>query len=235
MWLTKSSIGRKVVMSLSGLFLIIFLLFHATMNLVAVFSKSGYDMITGFLGTNAIVQFMVPVLALGVIVHVIYAVMLTLQNQKARGNDKYDKTGKTGVQWASKNMFVLGLIVFFGIAWHLTHFWAKMQLREWSGVAPENGFELILMQFSNPIVVALYVVWFVAIWYHLTHGFWSAFQTLGWSNTIWYKRLHIVGVVVATIICLMFACTAVAFYLFPETVGTIWTLGQHATEAVATI
>ncbi len=235
MWLTKSSIGRKVVMSLSGLFLIIFLLFHATMNLVAVFSKSGYDMITGFLGTNAIVQFMVPVLALGVIVHVIYAVILTLQNQRARGNDKYDKTGKTGVQWASKNMFVLGLIVFFGIVWHLTHFWAKMQLREWSGVEPENGFDLIMVQFSNPIVIVLYLIWFCAIWYHLTHGFWSAFQTMGWSNTTWYKRLHILGVVVATLICLMFAFTAVAFYLFPETVGTIWTLGQHSAEAVAAI
>ena len=67
MWLTKSSIGRKVVMSVSGLFLIFFLLFHGTMNLVAVFSKSGYDLITEFLGTNAVVQFMVPVLALGVI------------------------------------------------------------------------------------------------------------------------------------------------------------------------
>lgn len=106
MWLSKSSIGRKVVMSLSGLFLIIFLLFHASMNMVAVFSKSGYDLITEFLGTNAIVQFMVPVLALGVIIHVVYAVILTHQNRKARGNDRYDKTGKSDVQWAAKNMFV---------------------------------------------------------------------------------------------------------------------------------
>lgn len=231
MWLTKSSIGRKVVMSLSGLFLILFLLFHATMNLVAVFSKSGYDLITEFLGTNAIVQFMVPVLALGVIVHVVYACILTLQNRKARGNDRYDKTGKSDVQWAAKNMFVLGLIVCIGIALHLTHFWDKMQLREWMGHEPANGFELIQYYFSNIWVVVLYVVWFAAIWFHLTHGFWSAFQTLGWSNTIWYKRLHVTGVVVATIICLMFAFTAIAFYLqsigvWPN-VGYIWTLGQH--------
>lgn len=205
------------------------------MNLVAVFSKSGYDMITEFLGTNAVVQFMVPVLAFGVIIHVIYALLLTLQNRKARGNDRYDTTGKSDVQWSSKNMFVLGLIIFFGIAWHLTHFWDEMQLREWTGLEPENGFELIKAQFSNIIVVALYLVWFIAIWYHLTHGFWSAFQTLGWSNTIWYNRLHVIGVVVATLICLMFAFTAIMFYLFPDTVGTIWTLGQHPTEVVPAV
>lgn len=231
MWLSKSSIGRKVVMSLSGLFLIIFLLFHASMNMVAVFSKSGYDLITEFLGTNAIVQFMVPVLALGVIIHVVYAVILTHQNRKARGNDRYDKTGKSDVQWAAKNMFVLGLIVFIGIALHLTHFWDKMQLREWMGQEPENGFELIQYYFSNIWVVVVYLIWFAAIWFHLTHGFWSAFQTFGWSNAIWYKRLHVIGVVVATIICLLFAFTAIAFYLqsigvWPN-VGQIWTLGQH--------
>lgn len=232
MWLTKSSIGRKVVMSVSGLFLIIFLLFHATMNAVAVFSKSGYDLITGFLGTNAIVQFMVPVLAFFVIVHVVYATILTLQNRKARGNDKYDKTGKSDVQWAAKNMFVLGFIVFIGIAIHLTHFWDDMQLKEWMGQEPENGFKLIQQQFSNVWIVIMYLVWFLAIWYHLTHGFWSSFQTLGWSNTIWYKRLHVIGIIVASIICLMFAFTAIAFYLqsigvWPN-VGHIWTLGQHA-------
>lgn len=232
MWLTKSSIGRKVVMSVSGLFLIFFLLFHGTMNLVAVFSKSGYDLITEFLGTNAVVQFMVQVLALGVIIHIVYACILTLQNRKARGNDRYDKTGRSDVQWAAKNMFVLGLIIFIGIALHLTHFWDKMQLKEWMGHEPANGFELIQYYFSNIWYVVMYLVWFVAIWFHLTHGFWSSFQTLGWSNAIWYKRLHVIGVVFATIICLMFAFTAIAFYLqsigvWPS-VGNIWTLGQHA-------
>ncbi|WP_288171913.1 succinate dehydrogenase, partial [Porphyromonas sp. CAG:1061] len=157
MWLTKSSIGRKVVMSVSGLFLIFFLLFHGTMNLVAVFSKSGYDLITEFLGTNAVVQFMVPVLALGVIIHIVYACILTLQNRKARGNDRYDKTGRSDVQWAAKNMFVLGLIIVIGIALHLTHFWDKMQLKEWMGHEPANGFELIQYYFSNIWYVVMYL------------------------------------------------------------------------------
>lgn len=231
MWLSKSSIGRKFVMSITGFALIFFLLFHGTMNLVAVFSESGYQTILNFLGTNAIVQFMVPFLALLILLHVVYSVILTLQNRKARGNDRYAVTGKSDVEWSSKNMFVLGVIVLLGIGLHLVHFWSKMQLLEWAGREPENGYELIKFYFSNPVFVVIYLVWFVAIWYHLTHGFWSAFQTIGWNNAIWYKRLKVIGIAVATIICFMFAFVAIAFYLNSigawDSVGQIWTLGQH--------
>lgn len=236
MWLSKSSIGRKVVMSVTGLCLILFLLFHSTMNVVAVFSQSGYDAICSFLGTNAIVQLMTPVLALGVILHVVFAFILTLQNLKARGNDRYDKKGKSDVQWAAKNMFVLGLVVIICIVLHLAHFWQHMQLQEWLGNEPANGFELVQYQFSNIWIVLLYLVWFVAIWFHLTHGFWSSFQTLGWSNAIWFKRLNVIGVIFATIICVMLAFTAIAFYLHSigawPNVGHIWTIGEHAAVAM---
>ncbi len=217
-------------MSITGFFLIVFLVFHGSMNLVAVFSESGYNAICHFLGTNPLVQIMVPVLALGFIVHIVYASILTLQNRRARGNDRYAKSADVGVQWASKNMFVLGIIVIGLLGWHLSHFWAKMQLYEWTGRASEEGFALIQQTFSSPIVVVLYLVWLVAIWFHLTHGFWSAFQTLGWNNQIWYKRLKMLGVVVATIICLMFAFVAIAFYLNSigawDSVGHMWALGE---------
>lgn len=218
-------------MSITGLFLIMFLLFHSVMNVVAVFSRSGYKWITDFLGTNAIVQFMVPVLALGLIIHVVYSIILTLQNRKARGSDRYAMTGKSDVQWTAKNMFVLGLVVIGGIAWHLTHFWAEMQLLEWTGRPSEDGFELMQTLFSNAWIMILYLVWFVAIWFHLTHGFWSAFHSLGWNNQIWFKRLQVLGYVVATLICVLFAFTAIAFYMNSigmwDSVGHIWTLGQH--------
>lgn len=94
MWLLNSSIGRKLIMSISGLFLIVFLTVHMVMNLVAVFSLDGYDAVCHFMGTNPVIQLMVPVLAAGFIVHIIYAGMLTLQNQKARGNDKYASASK---------------------------------------------------------------------------------------------------------------------------------------------
>lgn len=219
-------------MSLTGFFLIVFLVVHGTINLIAVFSESGYNAACHFMGTNPIVQLMVPVLALGFIVHIVYATILTLQNRKARGNDRYAKSANVGVQWASKNMFVLGVVVLGLLGWHLSHFWAKMQLVEWTGGASPEGFALVKQTFSSPIITVLYLVWLCAIWFHLTHGFWSAFQTVGLNNGIWYKRLKALGIIFATVICLMFAFVAVAFYLHNigawDSVGHIWTLGSHA-------
>lgn len=218
-------------MSLTGIGLVFFLLFHAVMNVVAVFSKYGYDQIVHFLGTNAVVQFAVPALALLFILHIIYAIILTLQNRKARGNDRYLITGKSEVTWSAKNMFVLGLVVLIGLGIHLAHFWAKMQLYEWTGRPAENGFDLIAYQFSNPWIVLIYLVWFGVLWLHLSHGIWSAFHTIGLNNKVWFKRLKNIGYLLATLICLLFAFTAIAFYLKSvgiwESVGYIWTLGQH--------
>ena len=89
MWLLNSSIGRKLIMSVSGLFLILFLLFHLCMNVAAVFSGEAYNTICGLLGSNWYAVAGTLVLAAGVVVHFVYAIMLTLQNRKARGNDRY--------------------------------------------------------------------------------------------------------------------------------------------------
>ncbi|MDO4789768.1 MAG: succinate dehydrogenase [Porphyromonas sp.] len=234
MWLFNSSIGKKVLMSLTGFFLIVFLLLHATINVVAIFSESGYNAACDFMGTNPVVQLMVPILALGFILHIAYAFVLTIQNRRARGTDRYASSSKTGIDWSSKNMLVLGVVVLGVLGWHLTHFWAKMQLLEWTGKAPEQGFALVVQTFSNPIVVVCYLIWLLAIWFHLSHGAWSAFQTLGWNNKIWFKRLRVIGIIYATIVCLMFAVVAVAFYLHSiglcDNIGHIWTLGSHAAE-----
>lgn len=217
MWITKSSIGRKFVMSISGLFLIIFLLLHGSINLLAVYDAikgSGsdlYNQACHFMGTNLLVQIMVPVLALGFIVHIVYAVCLTYQNRKARGNDRYAIFVRAKIDWASKNMFVLGIIVLGLLLFHLDHFWQNMQLQEWMGRESAQGFDLVVKTFSNPLIAILYIIWFVALWFHLTHGFWSAFQTIGWNNRIWYKRLHIIGIVFATLVVLMFLTVAVYF------------------------
>ena len=108
MWLLNSSIGRKLIMSISGLFLILFLLFHLSMNVAAVFSGEAYNTICGLLGSNWYAIVGTLVLAAGVVVHFVYAVMLTLQNRRARGNDRYaQNTRPKGVERASQNMFVL--------------------------------------------------------------------------------------------------------------------------------
>ena len=219
MWLLNSSIGRKLIMSISGLFLILFLLFHLCMNVAAVFSGEAYNMICGFLGANWYALLGTLVLAAGVVVHFAYAIMLTLQNRKARGNDRYALNARPkGVEWASQNMFVLGIIVILGLILHFTQFWYNMMFAELAGFegqfGPTDGAAFITFFFQGNIVnTVLYLVWFAALWFHLTHGFWSAIQTLGWSNNLWMSRWECTSKWFATIICGAFAIITIIFYL----------------------
>ncbi|MCK9156279.1 MAG: succinate dehydrogenase/fumarate reductase cytochrome b subunit [Paludibacteraceae bacterium] len=235
MWLLNSSIGRKLIMSISGLFLVLFLLFHMSMNVVAIISGEAYNMICEFLGANWYALLGTLVLAGGFLVHIIFASWLTLLNKKARGSQAYacQETPK-GVEWASQNMYVLGAIVVAGLILHFTQFWAKMQFVEIVGmegavingavVDPADGAAFINYYFSNPIICVLYLIWFVALWFHLTHGFWSALQTIGWDNTIWLNRWKCISNIFATIVFIGFALVVIAFYLksvCPETFGCI--------------
>ena len=209
-------------MSVSGLALILFLTFHMAMNAVALFSPEGYNMVCEFLGANWYALVATLGLAALVVVHIVYAFILFVQNRRARGNQRYAVTAKPkGVEWASQNMLVLGIVVIGGLALHLTHFWSKMQLAEIMGlhevivngveVAPTNGAALIAINFSNPVIVALYVVWLAAIWFHLTHGFWSALHTIGWNGKNWINRLQCISNVYTTIIVLGFIAVPILF------------------------
>ncbi len=220
-FLTNSSLGRKLVMSISGCFLVLFILFHMSMNVVAIFSAEAYNMICGFLGASWYALAGTAVLALGVLVHFVYAFWLTWQNRKARGNVRYAVTvTEKGVSWASKNMLLLGVIVILGLLLHLSHFWAKMQLVELLGhhenglgLSPTDGAALIQYTFSQWYNVVLYLVWFAALWLHLTHGVWSMLQTVGWANDTWYPRLKCLSGIVATLIFAGFAVVVVWFYI----------------------
>ena len=203
MWLLNSSIGKKLIMSISGLFLVLFLLFHLSMNVAAVFSGEAYNMVCSLLGSNWYAVAATLVLAAGVVIHFVYAIILTLQNRKARGNDRYAINARPkGVEWASQNMFVLGLIVILFMLLHFSQFWYKMMFAELIGhhevalgsamVSPQDGAAFINYYFQgNAVITVLYLIWYVALWFHLTHGFWSAIQTIGWNNTIWMNRWEI--------------------------------------------
>ncbi|MBO8473309.1 MAG: succinate dehydrogenase cytochrome b subunit [Bacteroidetes bacterium] len=206
----KSSIGKKLIMSISGLFLILFLLIHVTVNSLSLISPEAFEAGCEFMALP-VITVIVPILALGFIIHIIYATVLTLGNLKARGNTRYAVPHKgASDSFAAKNMFVLGIIVLGVLAFHLTHFWADMQLQEWMGNEPEDPNGLLAQTFSSPWITVIYIIWFAALWFHLTHGFWSAFQTIGFNNMIWIKRLKVIAYIVATIIFLGFTATALA-------------------------
>ena len=219
----KSSIGKKLIMSISGLFLIIFLTLHVTINLFSVFDtfKGTYGAADGLFAMGCefmslpIVTIMVPVLAFGFIIHIIYAFYLTWNNIKTRGGyRRYAVASRAKAEsWASKNMLALGIIVLGFIAFHLTHFWDEMQLKELMGQEATDPYVLLNRTFEQWWMVLLYIIWFGAIWFHLTHGFWSAFQTIGWSNKIWEKRLNVIGYIIVSLLMLGFVAVAINAFL----------------------
>ncbi|MBO4486909.1 MAG: succinate dehydrogenase/fumarate reductase cytochrome b subunit [Bacteroidaceae bacterium] len=218
MWLTNSSIGKKVIMSVTGIALILFLTFHARMNVVALFIADAYNAICAFLGANWYAVVGTAALAALVALHFVFAFILTLQNRKARGSNRYAVSTKVNagkVEWAAKNMFVLGLIVCLGMLLHLYNFWYNMMFAEIVGVegciSPTDGYAFIAKTFSCPVYAGLYIVWLLALWFHLSHGFWSAFQTLGVNGKIWFNRWKVIGNVWVAVVILMFIAVVVAF------------------------
>jgi succinate dehydrogenase / fumarate reductase cytochrome b subunit len=214
-WLLNSSIGRKFIMSISGIFLVLFLLFHLSMNLTLLFSAEAYDTICELLGANWYAIAGTLVLAAGFVIHIVYASLITLQNRKARGSERYASSNKTETEWASKNMYVLGAIVFVGLIIHMMNFWYKMQFAELihSPNAITEGSGLIIELFSKPLYVVIYLVWLLALWFHLTHGVWSAFQTLGLNSKRWYPRVKMISNIVSTLVMIGFAVVPIYFLL----------------------
>jgi succinate dehydrogenase / fumarate reductase cytochrome b subunit len=206
-------------MSVTGIALILFLTFHGCMNLVALFSAEGYNMICEFLGAHWYAVVATLGLAALAVCHIVYAFILTAQNRTARGENRYavSTTVNAGkVEWASKNMLVLGLIVVLGLILHLFNFWYNMMFAELVGTSPlhdpADGFAWIKETFSCPLYVVLYIVWLVALWFHLSHGFWSALQTLGWSGKVWFCRWKVIGIIYVTLLMLCFLVVVLAFY-----------------------
>lgn len=235
MFIFNSSIGKKFIQAVSGAFLIVFLLLHATINFFSVidsftgkygiaagdealFSKGDglFKLGCDFMSTP-VIDIMVPILALGFVVHILYGCWLTWQNIRARGGYKrYEVASKAAADsWSAKNMLVLGIVILGFICYHLTHFWARMQLPEMFGVGTfeNNPYLLLNATFGQWWMLVLYVIWFCALFLHLIHGFWSMFQTVGWNGQTWFKRVKVIGVIVAAIIVLMFVSTAVNAFL----------------------
>ena len=219
MWLNDSSIGRKLIMSITGVFLVLFLLFHSIMNIVVIINADAYNMICEFLGANWYALVGTSVLAAGFVIHILYALYLTFLNMRARGNVRYavTKTQKS-VEWSSQNMFVLGAIVLGFLALHLYNFWFKMQFAEITGIEtgifnPQNGAAYVADLFSSWIYCVIYIVWLAALWFHLTHGVWSALHSLGLNNKTWLPRFKVISNIISTIVILMFMSIPVYYLL----------------------
>ena len=213
MWLTSSSVGRKFIMALTGICLVLFVTFHCLMNSIAIVWPAAYNVICEFLGANWYALIASMGLALLFIIHIIYAVWLTVMNRKARGNDRYliNKTPKA-VEWSSKNMLVLGIVILAFLVVHLIQFWAKMQLEEvlgHHGTVPAAAGTLFIQEaFKEIWTPIVYIIGFVALWFHMTHGFWSMFQTTGQAYVNWLPCLQKLALAYCALITIGFTFVA---------------------------
>lgn len=224
MWLTSSSIGRKLIMSITGACLVLFVTFHVLMNSVAILWPTAYNAVCAFLGANWYALIACAGLALLFVVHILYALVLTMQNRNARGNNRYAVTSTPkSVEWSSKNMLLLGFVVVVFMAVHFVQFWYKMQFQEIMGehfyamedgtlVPVTAGTVFIQLAFKEWWTLVIYLVGFAALWLHMNHGFWSMFQSAGWNNATWLPRLKKVSCAWTTVVIGLFAIQAVWFY-----------------------
>ena len=201
--LLGSSIIKKVVMSLSGLFLVVFLGVHLTINAFLLVGSEMYNEAAHFMATNPMIKIMEPVLAIGFVVHILYSIVLTIQNRKARPV-RYASVNQKGLcSWESRNMFILGAMVLAFLALHIAHFWYKIKITHEVASVPgtevHDTYALVVALLNQPLYSTIYVIAAVLLGFHLSHGFQSAFQSIGFSNDIWRKRLNVVSKIIAVV------------------------------------
>ena len=190
MGIMSSSIARKFAMALSALFLIFFLLMHVTINLLSVCSEETFNVVSHFMGTNPIIQFvMQPILIFGVVFHFVLGFVLEIKNRKAVGIKYAKNNGAANSTWMSRNMIYSGLVILAFIVLHFIDFWfpelnTKYVLGDMSGLndGEFRYYHELVEKFHSPIRVGAYVVAFVLLALHLLHGFQSAFQSIGMNN-----------------------------------------------------
>jgi succinate dehydrogenase / fumarate reductase cytochrome b subunit len=218
----SSSIGKKLLMGITGMFLITFLLVHCFVNALIFFNDGGATFNKGaeFMGTNWIIRAMEIVLFVGFLLHIVQALILTLENRKARPIQYAAFNGKANSTWYSRWMGLLGTLILMFLIIHLKHFWVLSRFTDHIAHSEEAklpGQETLFTEmkevFENPIVVVVYCLAMVSLAYHLLHGFQSSFQTLGLNHkkyTPWIKKI---GLVFSIVIPAVFAAMPIAMKL----------------------
>ena len=186
MSLKTSSIIRKVSMALSGLFLVVFLTQHFTINLTSVFSENIFNKISHFMGNNFVVQFILqPILIFGVVFHFIMGFILEYINRKSRDTSYVSFKGSSNSNWMSRNMIYSGIVILSFLGLHFYDFWIPEINYKYVEVLPldqDRYYKELVHKFESPIRTTIYSVSFVFLALHLYHGFSSSFQSVGFNN-----------------------------------------------------
>lgn len=209
----SSSIGKKFIVALTGIFLVLFLVVHAGINSAIFISKETFNDIAHFMSHNYIVRFLEIGLFAGILLHIIQALILWSQNAKARPVGYHVNGANKNSKWYSRSMGLLGTLVLLFLIMHISHFFVGTKVALYlENDAPHDLYAKMDEVFSNGIVVILYLLGLVALFWHLLHGFQSAFQTLGLNHKRYTPIIKCLGTGYSIVIILLFALMPLAFY-----------------------
>lgn len=206
-------------MALTGLFLILFLVVHLIGNLQLLKSDEGqsFNIYAQFMTSNPLIIAISWVNYTLILVHIVWSILLTVRNRKARGPEGY-AVNRNSSHWTSRNMGILGTFIFIFLVIHLRSFWYEMH---WGGIPTatydgeqyKNLYAVVDKAYADIWFVVLYVVSMALLAFHLFHGFGSAFQTLGWNHVKYNPLIKFVGVAFAIVVPALFALIPVYMYM----------------------
>ncbi len=217
------AIGRKFIVSISGIFLMMFICLHLGVNLLLIFDDSGelFNQGANFMATNPFIKIMEPVLALGFLIHITWSFFVSYKNYKARPVRYAQSNASYSSSWASRNMLILGSLVLVFLVIHLWNFYyiikfnyESMLSTEIDGVVMHDTYTLVAGLFQSSVGYCIvYIIGGLLLGMHLSHGFWSSFQTIGFSNKIWLSRLQFIGQIFAILIAAGFSVIPLYFMI----------------------
>ncbi len=213
MSLAQSSIGKKVIMGLTGFFLVSFLIVHVSIN-ATIFCNDGGQIFNAacyFMSHNIVIRIVEIGLFAGLIAHVIQALIVTLHNKKARPIAYHTTNNNTNSKWYSRSMGVLGSLLLLFLVVHLSDFWVETKVALYTN-HEHNTYTEILETFSNPLAVAIYLLGVGSLLFHLLHGVQSAFQSLGLNHKKYTPFIKQFGIWFSIIVCGLFAAMPIAVF-----------------------
>ena len=215
-------------MSITGLFLILFLLVHLSMNFALVLNDVSlfgrhwgegelYNTAAHFMISTPLIRLMEPLLAAGFIFHIVYATIITIRNRRHRPISYAVRAGNHLSSWSSKNMYILGFALLLFLGLHIWNFFYRFRYTTMpetviNGVTMDDSFTVVAALFNGSVIYCIiYMLAGLVLALHLSHGFWSAFQTVGWNNLKWIPRLRIISIVFAVLVGVGFAIIPLYF------------------------
>jgi len=216
-WFKKfatSSIGKKILMSLTGLFLVSFLVVHCSINAMIFINDDGktFTHWAHFMGTNPVIRTLEIVLILGFLIHIVQAFVLWRQNRNARPVAYATVTRSEKVTWYSKSMTLLGTLILLFLVIHTSTFWIPNRASQFTTGEELPLYKMILEKFQNPVLVIIYLLGCASLFWHLLHGFKSAFQSLGLNHVKYNKVISVAGISFSIIVSIIFAMMPLSVY-----------------------